>query len=110
MKKIIRYDKEVKLMYRQGDILLKKIKKTELGTKTGEHEKVLAEGEVTGHKHIMRGSCAFYEKDGKVQVQVEREAELTHEEHATIMIPRGTYRVVRQREVNLLGEIRKVSD
>ncbi len=98
-------------MYRQGDVLLRRIEKV-AGKPTDSGEKVLALGETTGHKHILRGNGVqfFASASGQVQVQVTDTAELVHEEHARIEIPKGSYEVVLQREFDLLDGVRQVAD
>ena len=96
--------------YRQGDVYLKKIAAVS-GKKISEGRMVLAEGEVTGHNHVMRGQgVKFYESNGQVMVQVEKEAELVHQEHEKITVPAGAYAVVRQREYDLVNGVRQVMD
>src|SRR5262245_42537383 len=71
---------------------------------------VLAEGEVTGHRHAFHGAAVMLFRDptlardlpaelyiGHLRVDADT-AQLQHEEHDTITLPRGTYRVRRQRE------------
>lgn len=73
---------------------------------------VLAEGEVTGHSHrfavpteadIFKAGESLY-----VDVLVD-DAELIHQEHGTIRLPRGAYQVRIQREYTPKG-IRRVID
>jgi hypothetical protein len=71
---------------------------------------VLAEGETTGHRHAFYGAEVMLFRDAKLardlpaelyigHLRIDAEtAELQHEEHDTITLPRGTYRVRRQRE------------
>ena len=71
---------------------------------------VLAEGEATGHRHAFYGGeVALFRDDslardlppglyvGHLRVKSDNAA-LRHEEHDTIALPRGLYRVRRQRE------------
>ena len=60
---------------------------------------VLAEGEATGHAHAIaeRDAREFRVGDERF-VLVRSAAQLIHEEHATIDLPPGAYRVVIQRE------------
>lgn len=61
---------------------------------------VLAEGEVTGHKHrISNGKAELYERDGVLYLRVlSPTALLTHEEHNAVTIPRGSWAIRLQRE------------
>lgn len=114
-------------MYAQGDLLIIPVEGFPRDAKdvTPEGRVVLALGETTGHAH------AFY--DGGVTllrrpntrgldqneipmetveqwIEVAREkAVLKHEEHAPIELPKGKYRVVRQREFDPIRD-RLVAD
>jgi len=88
-------------MYRQGDVLLVASKIPE-GTKLAKRSRVrVAEGEATGHAHVLEPT-----EDATVLVDVDAEfvrimganGLLVHDEHTAIAIPEGDYQVVRQRE------------
>jgi hypothetical protein len=99
----------VMTMYRQGDILLVSDDKTKLQKPTIRKDKVVAYGEVTGHKHEFEGNVLLLENYGNTYADVMEEAKLVHDEHETIIIPEGFYRIIRQREYD--GEnIRQVVD
>lgn len=85
--------------YRQGDVIVKVGVETPKGAKKLSHL-VLAEGEVTGHKHqIKEGEAELYEHKGTLFLKViSDEAVLGHEEHKPITLPRGDYEIGVQRE------------
>ena len=96
-------------MYRQGDILIIPVSETEL-SKLEKHDDtkpiprdngriVLAYGETTGHAHAIgdTGVELLSTRDGRF-LRASTSFTLSHEEHAAISIPAGTFRVVRQRE------------
>lgn len=98
-------------MYRQGDILLVEYAIENVDSFQQLKHKVVAEGELTGHKHEFKSGAVLLEDSGKnmfVRVTA-KQAALVHNEHDTIQIPEGTYRVVRQREYDVEA-IRYVSD
>ncbi len=89
--------------YRQGDVLLQQV------SGVPDHARhalvpggqtVLALGELTGHAHVLsvEGELAESETADTRFVTLGVEGVLTHEEHASIVVPPGTYEVVRQRE------------
>ncbi len=82
---------------RQGDVLLLSVKQSE-GQKLS--HLILAEGEVTGHRHqISDGQAELYEKGGNLYLHVLSEtALLTHEEHQEVSVPQGNWMVRIQRE------------
>jgi hypothetical protein len=95
-------------MYRQGDVLLVPVDPAQLPARPAREERdqqgrlVLANGEATGHAHVVAAPTAELLTDPD---EVERRflvlathALLTHEEHASVPLPAGTYQVVRQRE------------
>ena len=88
--------------YRQGDVYLERIDAIPENAKARPSNSriILAEGEATGHAHSVSNKSAIaYEESGVTYLEVKSAlAMLTHEEHATIKLPRGKYRVIRQRE------------
>ena len=99
---------------RQGDVLLKRVQKKPNGLKEKSRGRiVLAEGEVTGHAHVLTASDVVLMEDpktGEMWLEVKSgDALLKHEEHAPHAVPMGIYEVVRQREYSP-QEIRRVVD
>jgi hypothetical protein len=105
--------------YRQGDVFIERIDK--LPAKLTAHARVggrvvLAHGVVTGHDHALAGKnvkayvAAKDAKEGELFLEISgKSAALTHDEHSTITLPAGTYKVSRQREYSP-EEIRRVQD
>lgn len=89
----------MKQVYRQGDVVITAGIAVPKDAKVCTH-RILAHGEVTGHKHqVTEGDAVLYEHDGKLYLHVEGDsAILTHEEHGPITLPHGDYGVVIQRE------------
>jgi hypothetical protein len=102
-------------LYAQGDVLLERVADTPVSGQTirpdSDGAAVLARGEVTGHRHAVHGgSVAMYRDDAlardippelyvcHIKIGGAAPAELRHEEHDTISLRPGTYRVRRQRE------------
>lgn len=99
-------------IYRQGDVLVIPCASIPTGLKRTKRV-TLALGEVTGHHHtIHAGACGFAnDVDALVDYLevTEESADLTHQEHSTINIPKGTYQVVKQVEYTP-AELRNVRD
>ena len=101
--------------YQQGDVLLFPVEEIPKDTKK-EMGVVLAEGEVTGHAHRLQRPVEIFKAPGHqdgddVYMSSPRRIELTHEEHATQVIPPGKYRVSRVREYDYATqEARRVQD
>lgn len=102
---------------RQGDVLIVGVKSVPKSTEPVARDKgrvVLAYGEVTGHAHAIKSKNAALFRDPKLAavfmlVTGDGPVALEHEEHGTITIPPGAYRVVGQREYSP-QEIRRVAD
>jgi hypothetical protein len=100
--------------FRQGDVFVQKITKIpSSATKEKCKEKIVAYGEVTGHKHVIRpvrGGVSFFNDNGQVLCSVSQEAVLVHEEHKPIMLSKGEYKVSVQREFDIVEGVRQVLD
>ena len=104
--------------YRQGDVLLVPCAEIPTGAfeEAAENGRVvLARGEQTGHAHTMAADrvCYFREDgtgSGFIRVSGTAPVDLTHEEHAPLAIPPGSYRVVQQREYQPRAAPRVVAD
>jgi len=100
------------IIFRQGDVLIKQIEKMPSELKKAK-DKVLAWGETTFHKHQFHQEQVqvFENETGTKFVEIiGQPAELVHEEHAMQTIPIGIYEVIIQREMDILGQIKKVTD
>lgn len=98
--------------YRHGDVYLFEVTEIPNGAKRTkvDGDVILAYGEVTGHAHrISQKTVSLWDDDGQRYLNVEGPAYLTHEEHHTIPLSKGVYRVVQQREYTPEA-IRKVRD
>lgn len=92
------------MLYQQGDVLIQSVE-TVQGKKLT--HLILAQGEATGHDHrITKGDAELYETDsGDLFLRVTSPvAELTHQEHKPITLPRGDYRVRLVREYDHFTE------
>jgi hypothetical protein len=112
--------------YAQGDIVIERVDDGRMTGTLVERDPdgavVLARGEATGHRHAFYGGNVVMFRDdalardlpaglyvGHIRVRDER-AELRHEEHDTITLPKGTYRIRRQREFDSLEATRVLED
>lgn len=103
--------------FRQGDVLIERVgslpaKLTKIAREGG--RVILAHGEVTGHAHAITDEHVDLfssAADAGVTFLEVREAvaALKHDEHSTIALPPGNYRVTRQREYTPEA-IRNVAD
>ena len=101
---------------RHGDLLITRIENTKKKLKAMD-KVVLAEGEHTGHKHLLSklDSNAKIEFENFVDHMVfkisDGKAQLVHEEHKQIVFEPGTYKVTFEKEYDYFNEeIQKVMD
>ena len=99
---------------RHGDVYLVKVEelpKNARAQPTPEPgQAILAYGEVTGHAHRIKDPTAKLWLDGtNTYLTVDQVAQLTHEEHHTIILEPGVYQVIHQVEY-LPAEYRRVVD
>ncbi|MFE7646101.1 hypothetical protein [Streptomyces phaeoluteigriseus] len=108
-------------MYRQGDVLIVAVAEGAVPAHVAAAPReprdrrgrlVLALGEVTGHAHavvgpgeLVRGPGPF----GPMLLHLPQGGRVVHEEHAVISLPKGWFRVIRQREY-VPGSVRIVAD
>jgi hypothetical protein len=92
-------------IYRQGDVAIIPVSKVPTQLTPVKRDKgavVLAYGEVTGHAHRIPSRSAKLFRDETdaryLRIGGGGGAELKHEEHGTIKLPPGNYKVIRQRE------------
>ncbi len=94
------------MLFRQGDVLIAPTERAPENVTPVPREDgrvVLAHGEDTGHAHAIVDESAELvtaEEAAELYLLVhgDQPVALTHEEHATIMLPPGDYEVRRQRE------------
>lgn len=104
------------MQLQQGDVLLEAVSSIPSMAKKKKADKrgyVLAEGEHTGHFHAITAEdgLEFYEHDGTLFLKTDHEVELTHQEHNTITVTPGTYKIGRVREMDYTQMmVRQVAD
>lgn len=95
-------------MWRQGDIFMATVSEVPERAEKLSHG-VLAEGEITGHAHRIGDprQAELYQESGQLYLRVVGDqAAIVHDEHREIVLPRGSYRVWRQREFRPALEVR----
>jgi len=107
----------------QGDVDIREIKSIPKSAKLLDTKTVMY-GEQTGHHHTFDGQVLVYEptKDATIKVRNEhvsiqkyvllvQDTKLIHQEHATQVIPKGTYAILQEREWDVLeNQIVRVMD
>ena len=97
--------------FQQGDVLLERVSSLPSNGAKLPH-RILAEGEATGHAHVALGEgVEVIEREGVLYLSAPHGAIVTHQEHATVTLPPGAYRVGRVREYSHFDEeARQVRD
>jgi len=89
--------REIK-MYRQGDLLFKKIAALPDHLKE-KPDNIVAGGEGNAHTHMLvNGELFQVERSDQKYIRTREDTRLIHEEHLPIKLEPGNYEVVRQRE------------
>lgn len=92
------------MLWRQGDVFICEINEIPSEAIRQTHL-VLADGEFTGHQHRVEDfrSAVLYEGQNELFLDVLAErTDVVHQEHGTVSLCRGKYRVWRQREYDPL--------
>lgn len=91
-------------MKRQGDVqIVCKVDILPSDAKLLVGRKELAFGEVTGHAHRVNVGDLFESKNGDLYLKVDTLANLSHEEHKTITLDPGIYRIAVKRQYTPAG-------
>ena len=105
-----------KFQVRQGDVYIEYIAEIPKGAKK-DQGKVLAYGEVTGHAHCidkvnLDNVDIYVDEKGEMFLQAKTEATIVHDEHGPVTIPKGNFKVTRQRQfdADAADEERRVAD
>lgn len=97
----------------QGDVVMVKVSKMPSGAKvTARGRCVLAEGEHTGHAHIVEDDEAELIMAGeRMLLRLGKEATVTHQEHNPITLSPGIWDIGRVREYDYFSKmVRRVAD
>lgn len=97
------------MLYRHGDVLVQSVE-TLPASAQPRPGNALAYGEVTGHSHRIREvqQAQLYATGDALYLALSAPSTLIHEEHATIPLPAGFYRVWMQREYTPKGIVRVI--
>lgn len=105
---------DYEMKYQQGDLIIKltnRVPSDAVKVLEGPRGFVLAEGEATGHAHVIEERIEMYEKDGVLYLIVDKSVTVKHEEHNPINLDRGIYKLNIVREYDPFEEeVRKVAD
>ena len=94
---------------RQGDILFELVESKDTNFLQLNEDGIVAYGEISNHKHFLKSNAQLYvrpqtqrgrnEEDLRIgYIMTDEETSVSHDEHATINLPKGIYKVSQQRE------------
>ena len=114
------------MLYRQGEVLIRKLDTPiNVDQTRNEYDKakvyiprkdrVIVEGEQTGHMHAVSVGTLYEKRSAwntpeQLFLRTDETTELTHDEHATIKLPKGDYEITFQREYDENNRHRRVID
>lgn len=104
-----------KIGARHGDLNFHPVKEVPQGLKEVKHDGsfVLAYGEHTGHKHVIKAPKMqiLQDAEGRYYLNLKQRATISHEEHKTITLLPGIYRQdIEQERDPFLDQINVVKD
>ena len=110
----------IPVMYRHGDLLITRVNALPSGL-VQINPKTIAEGEISGHKHRLVGNanvCVNWEEKHRsindyheVWFKAFNKIKVIHEEHKTLELPKGVYKVTKERQFDpFQGITQKVVD
>ena len=83
-------------IFRQGDLVFRQVDEVAEGKPLD--KLVIAEGEVTGHHHVLIAEAGSLIRGNKTKFTLTGKAKLVHPEHDTIPFSIGTYIVLTEKE------------
>lgn len=95
--------------YRQGDIYIEEVSSLPKGLKKRKNLVILY-GEATNHSHRLLEGSVFDGKNGAIYLELLKNTQIVHDEHGPIDLPKGVYKVSRQREYVMKDMVRVVVD
>lgn len=99
--------------FRHGDLFFKQVQEAKGEEIRHDGSFVLAEGETTGHKHVLTAERMVIRKssDGRFYLCLGSIGTITHEEHKSITLPAGIYEMGNEREKDWFSlSVRQVID
>ncbi|HEC64563.1 hypothetical protein LCGC14_1307000 [marine sediment metagenome] len=108
----------MKTQVRQGDILFELVESKDHAFLQLNEDGIVAYGEISGHKHIIHGDGQLYvrpaqqrgynEEDNRIGYIIANEdINIVHDEHATMPLGKGIYKVSQQREFVHTKELKR---
>jgi len=102
------------MIFRQGDVLIESVSAIPKKVKVAKRENgriILAYGEATGHAHAIadQSTKSFVDESGTLFLSVKAGTKIQHQEHLTVNLPVGNYKITIQREYTPEG-LRNVHD
>ena len=95
---------------RQGDVWLEEIAKLPKGLKKKKNN-ILVHSDSTQHDHSLKSGTVYEDKEGNLFMDVPKETQVVHTfDHDPLNLPKGKYKLLRQREYVMKDMTRAVID
>jgi|SRR5208283_1721977 len=91
----------------QGDVFFTRAKRLPVKAEVKQKSKrgyIIAEGEATGHAHVVDDDIELYESGGVLYLRTEKEIQVKHEEHKPVILSKGIWKVGIVREYDPFSE------
>jgi len=95
------------MKYRHGDLSFHPTQLEKGMKKIASKSFTLAEGETTGHCHVITGDVEVYEDAQGLVISVNGKAVVKHPEHKPIEFQTGVYRMKNEREQDWFANVEK---
>ena len=84
--------------YRQGDVGIQEINTLPKGLQENK-DNIIVHSDSTLHDHSLKTGKVYVNKDGELFLDAPQDTQIVHtEDHKPIDLPKGKYKIIRQRE------------
>jgi len=80
----------------QGDVFFTRAKKLPVNAEVKQRSNrgyIIADGEATGHAHVVDDDVELLESDGILYLKTAKEIQVKHEEHKPVILSKGIWKV-----------------
>lgn len=98
------------LIFRQGDVMIESINKIPKAVKP-KGNNILVHSDSTMHDHTLKTGKVYVDKIGDLFLDAPTDTQIVHtEDHKPINLPKGKYKIIRQKEYVMENMVKVVVD